>query len=73
MKSNKVGPFVLKHKETGLYFTHENDVENIEHADKFKITTYAYFFFGKRVLEYKDVPFNEEKLKIIRKNKLKEL
>ena len=75
MKNNKVGPFVFKHKETGLYLGHENenDVENIEAAQHYKITTYAYFFVGKRILEYKEIPLHEEILKISRIKKLQEL
>lgn len=75
MRNNKVGPFVFKHKETGLYLGHENenDVENLDYAQHYKITTYAYFFVGKRILEYKETSLHEEKLKISRIRKLQNL
>jgi len=72
---NNIGPFVFKHKDTGLYLGHEdeNDVENIDHAQHYKITKYAYFFVGKKILEYEEIPLHEEKLKILRIKKLQEL
>lgn len=74
MKSNKIGPFIFKHKKTGLYFKHENeDVNDIEHADKYKIPTYMHIFVGSKILEYKETPLHEEELKILRRKKLKEL
>jgi hypothetical protein len=74
-KNNKIGPFVFKHKKTGLYFKHENedDVDDLELAEKYKIPTYMHIFVGRKMLEYKEVPLHEEELKNLRKKKLKEL
>ena len=70
---NLVGPFVFKNKETGLYFHHENDVDDIDHAEKYKIHKYVHLFVGKKIFEYQEVSLHEEKLKISRIKKLQQL
>lgn len=63
--------YIFKHKESGLYFNHENDVEDIDNADTYKIAKYAHFFH--KISEYDTVILQEEKLKILRLKKLSNL
>jgi hypothetical protein len=65
--------YIFKHIKTGLYFNHENDVEDIDKAETYKITTYAHFFVDHKMSEYKAVILQEEKLRILRIKKLKNI
>lgn len=66
--------YVYRNKETGLYLKHDNDdVLDIDSADKFTITQYKHFFINVDFSIYKEVEIEEEKKRILRIKKLSEL
>jgi hypothetical protein len=65
--------YIFKNIKTGLYFNHENDVEDIDQAETYKIKNYAHFFVDHKMSDYEAVILQEEKLRILRINKLKSI
>lgn len=65
--------YIFKNKKTGLYFNHENDVDDIDKAETYKIKAYAHFFVDHKMSEYEAIILQEEKLRILRIKKLSEL
>ena len=53
--------YVYKHKETGLYLSSEDeDVVNVNDAEKYSITQFAHFFRGEKLSHYKLVSLHDE-------------